>query len=72
MKNATVTMPLDEFEDMRNREQFWQDKFNRLYKVVRRYAERDDEGIWRVGEHDCVSLADDLEEYMNDYETETD
>lgn len=71
MKNATVTLPLDEFDDMRNRERFWQDKFNRLYKVVRRYAERDSEGVWRVGEHDVVSLADDLEEYMNDYETET-
>lgn len=71
MKNATVTMPLEEFFDMRNREQFWQDRFNRLYRVVRKYSERDYEGIWRVGEHDCVSLADELEEYMNDYETES-
>ena len=72
MKNATVTMPLDEFDDMRNREQFWRDKFNRLYKIVRRYAERDNEEIWKVDEHDCVNLAEDLEDYMNDYETETD
>lgn len=71
MKNATVTMPLDEFDDMRSRERFWQDKFNTLYKVIRRYVERDSEGVWRVGELDCVRFADDLEEYMNDYETET-
>ena len=71
MKNATVTMPLDEFDDMRQSVRFWQDKYNRLYRVVRRYAERDGEGVWRVGEHDCVSLADDLEEYMNDCETES-
>ena len=68
MKNATITMPFDEFEDIRAREKYWQDMYNRLYKVVRRYAERDIEGVWRVGEHDVVSLADDLEEFLNDYD----
>lgn len=68
MMNATITMPFDEFEDMRAREKHWQDMYNRLYKVVMRYAERDTEGVWRVGEHDVVSLADDLEEFLNDYD----
>ena len=72
MKDATITMPFYEFEDMRQREKFWQDRYNQLYRVVRRYAERDDEGVWRVGDRDCVSLADDLEEYMNDYECDRD
>lgn len=71
MKNATITMPYFEFEEMRQREEFWQDNYNRLCKIIRRYAERDGEGIWRIGEHDCVSLADELEDYLNDYETET-
>ena len=66
MKDATITMPFNEFEDMRARERHWQGMYNSLYKVVIRYAERDEEGIWRVGEHDCVSLADDLEEFLND------
>lgn len=68
MMNATITMPFDEFEDMRAREKYWQDMYNRLYKVVMRYSKRDAEGIWRVGEHDVVSLADDLEEFLNDYD----
>lgn len=68
MKNATITMPFDEFEDIRAREKYWQDMYNRLYKVVRRYSERDAEGVWRVGEDDVVSLADELEEFLNDYD----
>ena len=68
MTNATITMPFDEFEDMRAREKHWQDMYNRLYMVVMRYAERDTEGVWRVGEHDVVSLADDLEEFLNDFD----
>lgn len=70
MKDATITMPFDEFEEIRQNTEFWQNKFNRLFRVVRRYVERDDEGVWQV--NDCVSLADALERYMNDYETETD
>lgn len=68
MTNATITMPFDEFEDMRARENYWQDMYNRLYKVVMRYAERDIEGAWRVGEHYAVRLVNELEEFLNDYD----
>lgn len=74
MTNATITMPFDEFERMRDYELYqlyWQGRYDQLYSVVRKYAKRDDEGVWRVGEHDVVSLAGDLEEYMNNYETES-
>ena len=71
MINATITMPFEEFERIRNDQLYWQNRYNQLYRVIRRYAERDDEGEWRVGEHDVFSLADDLEIYMNDYETES-
>lgn len=70
--NATITMPFDEFEQMRNDQKYWQNRYNKLYRVIRKYVERDDEGMWRVGDHDIVDLADDVEIYMNDYETESD
>lgn len=74
MTNATITMPFDEFERIREYERcylYWQRRYDQLYSVVRKYAERDDKRVWRIGEHDVVSLASDLEEYMNNYETES-
>lgn len=68
MNNATITMPFDEFEAMRRNEQFWQDRFNTLYKVIRKYVIRDEIGLWTIGDSDIVNLANDIEKYMNDYE----
>ena len=72
MMDATITMSFDEFEQMRSDQKYWQSRYNKLYRVIRKYVERDDEGMWRVGDHDIVDLADDVEIYMNDYETESD
>lgn len=66
MSNATITMPFNEFEAMRSREKFWQDHFNALFRIVKKYSKQDDNGVWQVGEDDVVSLADELEKYMND------
>ena len=72
MRDTTITMPFDEFESIRRNEKYWQSKFNTLYRVIRKYVERDAEGCWTVGDHDIVSLADEIEEYMNDHECDSD
>ena len=66
----TVTMPIEEYNAICLREEFWQDRYNRLYRVVRKYVEKDSEEVWRVSKTDYASLADDLEEWFNEYEDE--
>ena len=60
----TVTMSLAEYEELDTNVKWWQDRFNSLKRVVLRYAAMDDEGVYTID--DCVSLANDMEEYLND------
>lgn len=60
----TVTMSLSEYEELDTNVKWWQNRFNSLKRVVLRYAAMDDEGVYTID--DCVSLANDMEEYLND------
>lgn len=60
----TVTMSLAEYEELDTDAKWWQDRFNSLKKIVLRYATMDDEGVYTID--DCVNLANDMEEYLND------
>ncbi len=60
----TVTMPIEEYEDLVTNVKWWQGRFNSLKKIVLKYATMDDEGVYAIG--DCVNLANDIEVYLND------
>ena len=62
----TVTMPLSEFNAMEQREKFWQDNYNSLLVIVKRYAEQDENGFYTVRDDEREELANDLEDYLND------
>ncbi len=60
----TVTMPIAEYEELTTDVKWWRDKFNSLKKIALRYANRDSEEGYFI--EDCISLANDIEEYLND------
>lgn len=60
----TVTMPIAEYEELTADVEWWLDKYNSLKKIVLRYANRDSEEGYFI--EDCISLANDIEEYLND------
>lgn len=60
----TVTMSLAEYEELDSDVKWWQGRFNSLKKIALRYANRDSEKGYFI--EDCVSLAFDIEEYLND------
>lgn len=60
----TVTMPITEYEDLVADVKWWQGRFNDLKRIVLKYADRDNQGIYTI--EDCVGLADDMEVYLND------
>lgn len=62
----TVTMPLSEFISMRQREKFWQDSYNNLLIIVKRYSEQGENGFYTVRDDEREELANDLEDYLND------
>lgn len=60
----TVTMPIAEYEDLVTDVKWWQGRFNSLKKIALRYATMDKKGVYAID--DCVNLANDIEEYLND------
>lgn len=60
----TVTMPIAEYEELTTDVEWWQGRFNSLKKIALRYANRDSDGAYFI--EDCISLANDIEEYLND------
>lgn len=57
-------MSMAEYEELANDVKWWQDRFNALKKIVLIYANRDSDGAYFI--EDCISLANDIEEYLND------
>lgn len=61
-----VILPLKEYEELKEKQNFWQNKFNVLYGVILENAERDmPTGDWRIKNQDFITLALDIEEYLN-------
>ena len=60
----TVTMSMAEYEELDTNVKWWQGRFNDLKRIILKYTKTDSEGVYAVD--DCVNLANDIEEYLND------
>ena len=64
----TVTMPIEEYNAMLQRQDFWQNSFNSLYRIVSNYADKNSEGFYTINDCDQSNLATELENFLNDYD----
>lgn len=64
MSNITVTMPLAEYEEMQRDIEFWQGRFNSLYKIVIKYAAKS-EATSTYQINDITTFAKSVEEFLN-------
>ena len=68
----TVTMPMHEYESIQDDREFWQDRFNDLYRIVLKYYMRNKSGDYVVSDawvldpdSTKANLETDLERWLN-------
>lgn len=61
-ENITVSMPLTEYEDLVEMEEFWQQRYNSLRRAVLKHTEHK-AGYYVV--NNCQELVTDIEDYLN-------
>ena len=64
--NITVTMPIDDYEELNRLLEHYQSERNKLHKIVLRYSERGKGGVYSI--KNIYGLANDMEEYIRDYD----
>ena len=63
-RQITVTMPIADYEELVDNVEWWQGRFNSLKRIVLKYATMNNKGAYVID--DYVSLANDIETYLND------
>lgn len=66
----TVTMPLSEFNAMEQREDFWRNNYNTLLRIVKKYAYQDDKGFYTINSDDSENLSIEIEDFLNENESD--
>ena len=61
-ENITVSMPLTEYEDLVEVEEFWQQRYDSLRRVILKHTEH--KADYYVV-NNCQELAADIEDYLN-------
>jgi hypothetical protein len=65
-EKATVTMSLRDYEDLVSNGQFWQEKYSKLYRLVRQHAAQINDGTYYIPKSNYEPLVNAIEEYLHD------
>ena len=64
--NITVTMPIEDYENLKRLLEHYQNERNKLHRIILRYSERGKGGVYSI--KNVYGLANDMEEYIRDYD----